>query len=386
MTLRWARTTGHAVAAPDEGRPVSTLELFFDLVFVFTITQVTALVRDGTGATGYLRGAAVLVVTWWMYDGYAWLSNNIEPTTLSTRLPMLAGMAGFLFMAIATPQAFGSQAWAFAIAYLLVVLIHGAQFSRSALGSSSEAIRRIVPVNVLAALMLMLAAALGGDLAWIGWALAIVPLVLAVVVRRERGFALRAGHFAERHQLIIIIALGETVVAVGAGAQDRLHSFPVVFAVLLSLALLSAVWWLYFGGDDERAAEALAELPDTEVPSVALRAYSLAHLLHVAGLVLVAVGLHAVVAEPGHGLSARNAVTTGAGLALFMIGEFCFLRTLRLTPGWWLVAGAAAALVVSPIGLANGLAEVALLAAVTIVVVRVRRSDAPAQSGLAVQT
>jgi low temperature requirement protein LtrA len=267
-----------------------------------------------------------------------------------------------------------------------VVLIHGAQFSRSALGSSSEAIRRIVPVNVLAALMLMLAAALGGDLAWIGWALAIVPLVLAVVVRRERGFALRAGHFAERHQLIIIIALGETVVAVGAGAQDRLHSFPVVFAVLLSLALLSAVWWLYFGGDDERAAEALAELPDTEVPSVALRAYSLAHLLHVAGLVLVAVGLHAVVAEPGHGLSARNAVTTGAGLALFMIGEFCFLRTLRLTPGWWLVAGAAAALVVSPIGLANGLAEVALLAAVTIVVVRVRRSDAPAQSGLAVQT
>src|ERR1700760_987524 len=251
MTLRWARTTGHAVAAPDEGRPVSTLELFFDLVFVFTITQVTALVRDGTGVTGYLRGAAVLVVTWWMYDGYAWLSNNIEPTTLSTRLPMLAGMAGFLFMAIATPQAFGSQAWAFAIAYLLVVLIHGAQFTRSSLGTSSEAIRRIVPVNVGAALMLVLAAALGGGLAWIGWALAIVPLVLAVVVRRERGFALRAGHFAERHQLIIIIALGETVVAVGAGAQDRLHSFPVVVAVLLSLALLSAVWWLYFGGDDD---------------------------------------------------------------------------------------------------------------------------------------
>lgn len=384
MTLRWARTSA---AAPEEGRPVSTLELFFDLVFVFTITQVTALVRDGTGASGYLRGAAVLVVTWWMYDGYAWLSNNIEPTTLSTRLPMLAGMAGFLFMAIATPQAFGSQAWAFAIAYLLVVLVHSAQFTRSSLGTSSDAIRRIVPVNVATALMLVLAAALGADLAWIGWALAIVPLAFAVLVRRERGFAVRAGHFAERHQLIIIIALGETVVAVGAGAQDRLHSFPVVIAVLLSLALLSAVWWLYFGGDDdERAVEVLAQVPDTEAPSLALRAYSLAHLLHVAGLVLVAVGLHAVVADPAHGLSARNAVTTGAGLALFMVGEFCFLRTLHLSAGWPLAGGAAAALAVSPIGLANGLAELALLAAVTIVVVRVGRKDDVGQSARAVQT
>jgi low temperature requirement protein LtrA len=256
MTLRWARTSVRSAATPDEGRPVSTLELFFDLVFVFTITQITALVRDGAEPTGYLRGAAVLVVTWWIYDGYAWLSNNIEPTTLSTRLPMLVGMAGFLFMAIATPEAFGSQAWAFAVAYLLVVLVHSAQFTRSSLGTSSKAIRRIVPVNVTTALMLVLAAALSDDLAWIGWALAIVPLVFAVVVRRERGFAVRPGHFAERHQLIIIIALGETVVAVGAGAQDRLHSFPVVVAVLLSLALLSAVWWLYFGGDDGRTCPA----------------------------------------------------------------------------------------------------------------------------------
>jgi low temperature requirement protein LtrA len=383
MTLRWAQS---AAAAPEEGRPVSTLELFFDLVFVFTITQVTALVRDGVGAAGYLRGAAVLVVTWWMYDGYAWLSNNIEPTTLSTRLPMLMGMAGFLIMAIATPQAFGSQAWAFAVAYLLVVLVHSAQFTRSSLGTSSEAIRRIVPVNLTTALMLVLAAALGGHLAWIGWSLAIVPLIFAVVVRRERGFAVRAGHFAERHQLIIIIALGETVVAVGAGAQDRLHSFPVVVAVLLSLALLSAVWWLYFGGDDERAAEMLAQLPETEAPSVALRAYSLAHLLHVAGLVLVAVGLHAVVAAPADGLSARNAVTTGAGIALFMVGELCFLRTLRLSAGWALAGGAAAALVVSPIGLANGLAELALLTAVTIAVVRWGRTAEMDQSARAVQT
>src|SRR3954454_14672372 len=170
MTLRWTRSA--AAAVPEEGRPVSTLELFFDLVFIFTITQITALVRDGTGASGYLRGGAVLAVTWWMYDGYAWLSNNIEPTTLSTRLPMLMGMAVFLFMAIATPEAFGSQAWAFAVAYLLVVLVHSAQFARSSMGTSSQAIRRILPVNLATALMLVLAAALGGDLAWIGWALA----------------------------------------------------------------------------------------------------------------------------------------------------------------------------------------------------------------------
>ena len=199
------------------------LELFFDLVFVFTITQLTGVVRDSHGATGYLHAGAILAITWWMYDGYAWLSNNVGPNSLSTRIPMLIGMTGFLVMAIATPDAFGSAAWPFALAYLVVVLVHALQFARSSQGESAHAIQRILPINLAAPLLLIGAAIVGRDKGWIFWAITAVMLLMALAPRSSRGFTLRAGHFAERHQLVIIIALGETIVATGVGAQGRLR-------------------------------------------------------------------------------------------------------------------------------------------------------------------
>ena len=212
---------------------------------------------------------------------------------------------------------------------------------------------------------MLLAAAVSDRWAWVCWLGAVVVLALAVVLRRESGFTIRIDHFAERHQLIIIIALGETVVATGAGAQGRLQQPLVVVAVLTSVALLAALWWLYFGGDDERALEALADVPEEGLASMVLRSYSLVHLVHVAGLVLVAAGLHEVVAEPDHPLSLRLTLTMAAGIATFLAAELMFLSSLHLPGRWPLAAGCVAALVVSPLGLASGLAEMAALAVVT---------------------
>jgi low temperature requirement protein LtrA len=206
---------------PVEGAPVTTLELFFDLVFVFSVTQLTGLVLDSHTA-GYLQAAAVLVVTFWMYDGYAWLSNNVAPYSVSTRIPMLVAMMGFFVMAIAVPNVFGHTAWQYAIAYLVVVALHAWSFTRSTLGGSAVAIRGIVPYNVAIALSLVLAAALGHERAWIGWTLSVVIITAMVLGTSGSGFTLRAEHFAERHQLIIIIALGETVVATGVGAGGHI--------------------------------------------------------------------------------------------------------------------------------------------------------------------
>ena len=273
-------------------------------------------------------------------------------------------MAGLLVMAIAIPAAFGDQAWAFAIAYLVVVLVHGLQFFRSALGGSAVAIRGILPINLGAAGSCCwppLSARAGHWVCWLG---AVVVLALAVVLRRESGFTIRIDHFAERHQLIIIIALGETVVATGAGAQDRLQHPLVVVAVLTSVALLAALWWLYFGGDDERALEALADVPEDRMASMALRSYSLVHLVHVAGLVLVAAGLHEVVAEPDHPLSPADP-HDGVRIATFLAAELLFLASLHLPDRWPLAPACIAALAVSPLGLASGLAEMAALAVVT---------------------
>jgi low temperature requirement protein LtrA len=336
-----------AAAAPGAEQGVTTLELFFDLVFVYTITQVTAVVRDDRVPAAL----AILLVTWWMYDGYCWLANNVGPTTLETRLPMLVAMAGFLVMAIATPDAYHSGAWPFAIAYVAVVLVHGVQFARSSVGSSARAILQVLPLNLGMGLGLVLAAILAPhDDAWIGWLVAVVLLLVAVVRVRGKGFTLRAEHFAERHQLLIIIALGETVVATGAGAQGRLGTGAVLLAVLLSLALLATLWWVYFGRDDELGSRALSGASAGAMPGLAFWGYSMAHLVHVTGLVLVAAGLHDVILAPTLHLHSRPAAALAAGAATFLLAQAWFRRVLALGTGTGLVIGAAGCVVLAATG------------------------------------
>ena len=355
-----------AVAAPGASDGVTTLELFFDLVFVYTVTQVTLLVRDDR----LLTALGVLIVTWWMYDGYCWLSNNIGPTTLSTRLPMLVAMAGFLVMAVATPHAYDADAWPFAIAYLAVVLVHGVQFARSSVGSSAQAILQVLPLNLGIGGALVLAAVLAPhEHAWVGWLVGVVVVIVAVLRVRGKGFTVRAEHFAERHQLLIIIALGETVVATGAGAQGRLEHAPVLTSVLLSLVLLAGLWWVYFGGDDERGAEQLAAATGEQMSHLAFWAYSMDHLIHVIGLVLVAAGLHDVIVAPAYDLTTRKAAALACGTAVFLLAQAFFRRVLGLGPRGPLVIGAAACVVVAAIGShLESLVEVELLATVVVAV------------------
>jgi low temperature requirement protein LtrA len=359
--------------SPSLGQGVTMLELFFDLVFVFTITQLTGVVRDSHGATGYLHAGAILAITWWMYDGYAWLSNNVGPNTLSTRIPMLIGMTGFLVMAIATPDAFGSAGWPFALAYLVVVLVHALQFARSSQGGSAQAIRRVLPLNLAAPLLLTGAAIVGPDKGWILWAITAVMLLMALAPLSSRGFSLRAGHFAERHQLVIIIALGETVVATGVGAQGRLRVAAVLVAVLLAMAFVSALWWVYFGGDDEAGANALEDsLVDGDV-GVGAWAYAGAHVFHVAGLVLVAAGLEEIMIAPTHELSTRISLTLAAGCVTFLAGQALYLRLLGLPGGLALLVGGGLAVAVGIVGhLVNGLTELGALVAILVCTVAVR--------------
>lgn len=357
------------VEAPDTAGEVTNLELFFDLVFVFTITQVTRVVRDSSDAQGYVHAGLILCITWWMYDGYAWLSNNVGPNSVSTRVPMLVGMLGFLTMAIATPNAFGNEAWPFAIAYLLVVLVHAVQFMRSSLGGSARAIWHVLPINLAVAAGLFAAAIIGPRWGWIGWTVSFAILLYAVVTHTEMGFGLRAGHFAERHQLLIIIALGETVVATGVGAEDRLNEWPVVLAVVLSMALLSSLWWVYFGGDNDRGAQALEDSPPRLMLLRAFWAYSLGHLIHIVGLVLVAAGLLEVIARPRHELDAAAALTLAIGTATFLASEILFRHLLALGRSRYLIVGAVLAVPTALVGhFVYGLAQLLTLSVVVIVI------------------
>jgi low temperature requirement protein LtrA len=352
-----AGTTGLRPAEPSTD--VTTLELFFDLVFVFTITQLAHKVHDADEATGYLQAGAILIVTWWMYDGYAWLSNNVGPTDVSTRVPMLLSMAGFLVMAVATPVAFNDAgAWAFAIANLFVVTIHGVQFLRSSVGDSARAIWRIAPTNFGSALLVLIAAAVPDEIRGYFWAAACLVLVQSIVRRQEAGFDVRAEHFAERHRLLVIIALGETVVATGSAADHHVDDPLVIVALLLSVALLALLWWVYFGGDDDRGAAVLDDAEPERRARLAMTAYAVGHFLHIAGLILLATGLEEVVAHPTETMTARYALTMSAGCATFLLAEAFFVRTLEIGNGLALALAGVAALPAALLGTTvSGMAE-----------------------------
>lgn len=371
------------MTAPEADAPVTMLELFFDLVFVFVVTQLAGLVGASSNWVGYAHAALVLLVTWWIYDGFVWLSNNVTPTTTATRVPMLIAMTCFLAMASSVTTVFGVSAWVFAAAYLLVVAIHAFQFSRSSLGVSSRGIRRIAPVNFGVAVLLFVAAALGSTWGWIAWVAAILLLVIAGL-RRFSYFTLRAEHFAERHRLLIIIALGETVVAIGVAANGRLFQFEVLVTFLVAMVVITTLWWSYFGvGDDERGLRAVEAAAPEFQTGLASRAYSLWHVLHVAGLVLVAVALDEILRDSGHPLPWSPAVAFGTGVALFMVAQALFRRTLTIGSGRLHLAAAIAMLALVPLGVfVTGFAQLAVsgavLVAFVVILQRQRKQDARA--------
>jgi low temperature requirement protein LtrA len=351
------------VASPDTHAPVTTLELFFDLVFVLTVTQLTDLVLEPHGGAGYLQAFVVLWVIWWMYDGFAWLANNVSPTTASTRLPMLVAMAAFLVIAIAVPGAFHEDRWAFALSYLVIVLVHLFSFLRSSLGESARAILSIAPVNLGMALGLLLAASLPEPVRWLGWLLAVLLPLASVLRQAEGGFSIRPAHFAERHRLMLIIALGESVLAIGLSAQEHITEPAYLLAVLLAMVLISLLWWVHFADDVALArVERVIERPEGVNARTALIAFSLGYLVLVAGLILVAAGLHVAVHDPGHHLAWRAALTMSAGAAGYLAGNVFYLGRLGVHGRRWLVVTAVACLAVAPVGhVVGGLAQVAAL-------------------------
>ncbi|MFC4452625.1 low temperature requirement protein A [Deinococcus sonorensis] len=367
-----------AAKAPTIER-VGTLELFLDLVFVFTITQLSALVAHPHGPEGYARAALVLAVTWWIYSGYAWLTSNVRTDAVKHRLLIIGGMAGFLVMALAIPEVFGHDGVAFGLGYLLVTLVHAGLFRRAP-GSSSRAILGIAPFNLASVLLVLTAGFALSPWKWALWMAAVGVVALTSAFRRESGFTLSPAHFVERHGLVIIVALGESIVAIGVGLGDRALSAPVLLAALLTLALSAALWWSYFDHDDHLAESALARAPAERRPRMALNGFGYGHYLMIAGIVLLASGVKLGVADPLRP-EAAAAWNLGAGLALYLLGDVLYRRVVQIGPGRLRLVVAALMLLGVPLGLRWG-TEVQLAFGVVLLVamlmLEARRS--PAQS------
>jgi low temperature requirement protein LtrA len=309
-----------------EGERVTPLELFFDLVFVLAITQCTALMSHHPTWSGIAQGLLVLGMLWWAWTGYSWLTSVIDPEEGAVRLVIFGAMAALLLVSLCVPEAFGGLALAFALIYGVV---RSAQIVLFMLASpEDDALRHSVlglAASTAVAVVLLAAASLFDGLAQGAlWALALFLDMAGPYFFGSEGWKLVPGHFAERHGLIVIIALGESIVAIGVGAHEQL-TLGIGTAGVLGVALSAAMWWLYFDVVALISARRLADAEPGRVQNELARdSYSFIHLLIVAGIVLAAFGMKTTIGHVGDHLHDVPAFALLGGAATYLLGLVAF--------------------------------------------------------------
>lgn len=357
---------------------VTPLELFFDLVVVFAITQVTQLMSSDLTWRGGGHGLLVLAAIWWLWTGYAWLTNSLEPEQGVVRAGMFAAMAAMFLVALAVPDVFGDEGVLFAIAYLVVRLINLSLYGISARRDRDRrrALMRFVTRETIAPVLILAAAFVDSPWREALWVIALTVVYSDVAFGRGRGANISPAHFAERYGLIVIIALGESVISLGVGAAGVPLTVGIVSASILGILVIGALWWAYF---DVMAVLAQRQLSQTSGASQAQLArdhYRYLHLPMIAGIVLFALGLKGTIERVDEPLSAVPAVALCGGLSLYflthVVQRFRLVHFIRHTtserPGWigpGRLAAAVAMLALIPAALAlPALASLGLAAAV----------------------
>jgi low temperature requirement protein LtrA len=350
---------------------VTPLELFFDLVFVFAITQVTGFMSDDPTWAGVGKGLLILAALWWTWGAYAWLTNTIDPDEGKARLAMLAAMAAMFVAALAVPHAFDSDGVLFGIAYFVVRFLHIVVFAESTPHVDvRQAAFRLGRTAIPAPALLIVAGFLDGGAQITVWIVALTIDYLGPYVFGVRGFTVAAEHFAERYGLIVIIALGESIVAIGIGTAGIELGPAVVLAAILGLVLASSLWWAYFDILARVARKKLAQAHGHERARLARDSFSYLHLPMFAGIVLFALGAKKVLAHVDEPLETVPAAALCGGVALYLLSHDAirFRSVGSVNPRRILASGASVALI--PLATrVDGVVALALVAAVCTVLI-----------------
>jgi low temperature requirement protein LtrA len=291
-----------------ESGTATTLELFFDLVFVFALTQVTALMAADVTGKGLLRGVLLIAVVWWCWVGYSWLSNVVKADEGAARVTMLVAMSSMFLLALAIPESFVDLPGGlpgptvFALAYLVLRFVHLVLFWVISEGDPAlrRQVGRFAPTMVGGTALLLLAADTSGDAQLLLWVGAVAADYGGTMLIGAKGWRLNsARHFAERHGLIVIVALGESIVAIGVGVTDLPISWPIIIAATLGLAVSASLWWTYFDTAALLGEHALVRAQGEVRVSMARAAFTYLHLPMMIGIVMLALGLKKVLEYVG---------------------------------------------------------------------------------------
>jgi low temperature requirement protein LtrA len=334
----------------DQELRVSSLELFFDLVFVFTITQLTAVLIERPNGEALAQVLLMLTAIWWMYGAFAWLTNAVPPDRTALRLPLLGGMLAFFAISLTIPTAFTEDGVVFACAYLVVIAVHTVLYMQAA-SWTVAGVWSFARMNLVAGALILLGALIGETGEYVLWSLAVVLfLVVPALVPQEAGW-IRPSHFVERHGLVMIVALGESVVAVGIGASHIDISWQMLAVATLGLTLSAELWWVYFMGDDEEAEDALRAMAPTKRQFYEANvAYYWAHLVMLLGIVCIAAGLEHAIGHAFDPLSFARALELSGGAALYLAGHAFFRWVLHLSFKPWRALALLLALATVPLG------------------------------------
>ncbi|HLX32120.1 MAG TPA: low temperature requirement protein A [Gaiellaceae bacterium] len=300
---------------------VTPLELFFDLVFVFAFTQVTTLLLDHVSWGGLGRGLLVLAVLWWAWASYAWLTNTVDAEAGPVMAVILVAIGAMFVAALAVPEAFGSHRLVFALALLVVLATFIGLF---ALAGRDEpdllaAVLRMSRTTFLGGALILGAAFVGSGLRPAFWVAALAVGFVAPGLRGVRGWRVQPAHFAERHGLIVIIAIGEALVAIGFGARNTALGGGVVIASVLGLVVAASFWLAYFDFFSAGVQRLLSERRGEQRVALARDAYTYLHLPMVVGIVLFAFGTRTTLAHVHSRLHVIPALALCCGSALYLL-------------------------------------------------------------------
>jgi low temperature requirement protein LtrA len=367
------RETGPQPARRAGEQRVSPLELFFDLIFVLSFTQVTLKMAQDPGWASLGEGLLILAAVWWAWAAYGWLTNSIDPDENVNRLCMFAAMGAMLVVSLSIPDAFGDRGLLFGCSYFFVramqLMLYVRNTRRADESGDLQAILKLAPGLLIGSALLIVAGALDDGARASVWIIAILVDWSTPLLFGTKDFHLYPGHFAERHGLIVLIALGESILAIGAAAGFTL-STGQVFAALLGIATVAALWWAYFDVVAIVAERRLSEAPPGEQAPLARDAYSYLHYPLIAAIVLLALGLKETLEHTGAELETVPAIALCCGPALYLLGQIAFRERVLGTFSPHRALASVVLLALIPLALgADALGALAAVAAVLAVLI-----------------
>ncbi len=346
--------------------PVTPLELFFDLVFVFGLTQVTTVLSNNPTWSGVAHGLLILAALWWAWAAYAWLTNTVDPGAGAVWGAIVVAMAAMFVAALAVPDAFGSHGVVFGVAFLVVNVMQLTLYALAARGDRDllAAIARTAPFALTGSVLIIAAGFAHGGLKSILWLAAIGIGFVGPLLRGISGWRLQPAHFVERHGLIVIIAIGESLIAIGLGERSSGLSAGVIVAAVLGFVVATSFWLAYFDFFPIRARQLLADRSGAERTALARDVYTYLHLPMVAGIVLFSYAMKTTLAHVGDELDTVPAFGLCVGPALYLLAYVALRVRVSHSLGRGRLAAAVACTLLWPVAVV-----VPALIALTLVVV-----------------